>query len=405
MRRMKAFIAFLLLVVLFGIIFPLSFAQQNQSVQKPNPEIETLEKRISELESKLQTVENIEKMELTVKLAEAQAKLADANTKLANADFGKFERELRNANDRWLRDWGLFFLAILAVVGVAFWYALKSLIANGIEKRVDGFKEALAQVDTLKNELKEALGQVDILQDQIRILEKEHAASVLESSVHLPDSRGDLYSETVKALPDGGLLDLIADKTRGLDFRYKAAEVLFVRKNPKLVSPVLELLNSLVNSTINWDDSYDAGRRLRGLVNFLGQVHTQEAYEGLTKFLNRLLTESPKYKDLFLTWTVFSLARISVGLHKEDSVSMLRRTVTNLEVLHYQYDDLKVLVEYFGAFNEPESIKEILTNNLTDNMPDVEDKCLELLQKHDPEFVKEWKAQKETSNTQNEESS
>ncbi|MYB93585.1 hypothetical protein F4054_06195 [Candidatus Poribacteria bacterium] len=321
---MKTFTACLLLATLFIMGLPLLLAQQNQSTQKQNPEIEALKNRISVLESKLQTVENVEKMELAAKLAEAQAKLR-------NAEFGKFERELRDANNEWLRTWSLWFAGIIGflvlIVGGAFWFWLRSradeLIANSVEKSLNRFKEAVAQVDTLKNELKEAVGQVTILQDQVRILEKEHVASVLEGSVHLTDSRGQLYSETIKALPDGGLLDLIADKTRGLDFRYKAAEVLAVRKNPKLVSPVLELLNSLVDSTINRDDSYDAERRLRGLVNFLGQLHTQETYEGLKKILNRLLTENPKHKDLFLTWTVFSLAYVSIGLNKRDSVSII----------------------------------------------------------------------------------
>ena len=388
------------------ILLPVSFAQQNQSAQKSNPEIETLKKRISALESQLQIVENVEKMELA-------AKLADANAKFLNADIDKFKRELKDTNNEWLRTWSLWFVGIIGffvlIIGSAFWYWLRSradqLIADSVEKSLNGFKESVTQVDTLKNELKEAVGQVNILQNQIRILEKEHAASVLEDSVHLPDSRGQLYSEIVKALPDGGLLDLIVDKTRGLDFRYKAAEVLAVRKNSKLVSPVLELLNLVVDSKVDWDNSFDPKRCLRGLVNFLGQLHTQEAYEGLTKFLNRLLMEDPKYKDLFLTWTVFSLAKVSVGLNKGDSVSILRRSVTDLKVLHYQYDNLKVLAEHFLRFNEPEGIKEILTHHAADGMPEVEIRCLELLQKHDPEFVKEWQAQKETANTENKESS
>lgn len=94
---MKAFTTCFLLVALLGIVFAVSFAQQNQNTQKPNPEIEVLKNRTSVLESKLQTVENVEKMELAAQLAEAQAKLR-------NADFGKFERELRDANDGWLRN-------------------------------------------------------------------------------------------------------------------------------------------------------------------------------------------------------------------------------------------------------------------------------------------------------------
>jgi type IV secretory pathway component VirB8 len=128
-------------------MFSLSLAQQNQNTQNPNPEIESLKNRISELESKLQTVENVEKMELA-------AKLADANAKLANAEFGKFERDLRDSNNKWLWAWIGFFVGILAVIGIAVWFVVKSLIADGVEKKLNGFKEAVAQVNTLKNELK-----------------------------------------------------------------------------------------------------------------------------------------------------------------------------------------------------------------------------------------------------------
>ena len=389
---MKAFIIFLLLGLLLGIMFPLSFAQQNQTILTSDIEVEVLKKQISVLQNQLQTVGN-EKLELIAKLLDAQAELAKANAELANAEFGKFERDLRDSNDQWLRNWSLLLLAILSAIGAALWFWFKSitnqLIADEVEKNLSGFKEAV--------------GQVNILQDQIRILEKEHTASVLESSVHLPDTEGRLYSETVKALPDGGLLDLIGDKTRGLDFRYKAAEVLFVRKNPKLVSLVLELLNSVVDSEVNWDDSDDLEWRSRRLINFLGQLHTQETYEGLTTFINRLLIEDSKYKDLFLTWTVFSLAYVSSALNKRESASILRRTIPYLDVRSDEDQALKNLVRLFEIFNEPTGIKEILTHHAADRMPEVETRCLELLQKHDPEFVEKWQAQKETTNTQNEE--
>ena len=403
---MKKFITYLSLTILFIIGITFSFAQQNQNTQKSDPEVEVLKKRISELESKLQTVENVEKMELA-------AKLADANAKLLNAEIDRFKRELKDANDEWLRTWSLWFVGItgflVLIVGGAFWFWLRSradqLIANSVEKSLNGFKEAVDQVNVLKNELKEAVGQVNILQDQIRILEREHAASVLEGSVHIPDSQGRLYSETINALPDGGLLDLIADKTRGLDFRYKAAEVLAVRENPKVVFPVLKLLNSIVDSQVNWDNGNILEWYSRNLVDFLGQFHTQEVYEGLMKFLNRLLTEDPKYKERFLTRTVFSLARISVGLHKSGSISILRGVVTDLKELCYPDDTLRILAECFDKFDEPEGIKEILKNGLTNMMPEVETQCLELLQKHDPEFVNEWRAQKAAANTPDEESS
>ena len=135
MRRMKAFIAFLLLVALFGIIVPLSFAQQNQNTQKPNPEVEALK-------IQLQTVEN-EKMELTTKLA-------DTNAKLREAEINELTSKLRESNNEWLREWSYWFLGVigffaLILLGVSyvFWYWLRSradqLITNSVEKSLNGF--------------------------------------------------------------------------------------------------------------------------------------------------------------------------------------------------------------------------------------------------------------------------
>ena len=117
---MKVFIIYLLLGLLLGIMLPLSFAQQSQNPQKSDSEIEALKKRVLELESQLQTVEKVEKMELA-------AKLAEANAKLANAEFGKLERELRDSNDQWLRNWSLLLLAILSAIGAALWFWFKSI--------------------------------------------------------------------------------------------------------------------------------------------------------------------------------------------------------------------------------------------------------------------------------------
>ena len=52
---------------------------------------------------------------------------------------------------------------------------------------------------------------------------------------------------------------------------------------------------------------------------------------------------------------------------------------------------------------EPAGIKEILINHITSEssgMEDVEDWCLELLQKHDPAFVEEWRARETTDNSE-----
>ena len=145
------------------MISPLLPAQQNQTAQKSDAEIEALKKRVSEIEKQLQTVENVEKLDL-------QAKLAEANAKLADAEFGKFERELRDSNNEWLRDRIIILLAFLSVVGVGVWSWLKSrtnqLIADEVEKNINGFKEAVNEQDVIKN--------------QLEILEKQYTASMLE---------------------------------------------------------------------------------------------------------------------------------------------------------------------------------------------------------------------------------
>ena len=402
---MKAFIACLLLTALLGVVIPLSFARQNQNTQKPDPEIETLKKRISVLESQLQIVENVEKMELA-------AKLADANTKLINAEFGKLERELKDTNNEWLRTWSLWFAGIIGflvlIVGGAFWFWLRSradqLIEDEVEKSLNGFKEGVAQVDTLKNELKEAVGQVNILQDQIRMLEKEHAASVLENFMNTTFS-GFTYPQSIEALGKEILLQVFGDEKYRLPIREKAVEVLAAKKSPRLVSPVLEFLNSVVDSDFDSETSIDTGRLPYRFVSFVGQIYTEEAHQGLKKFLNRLLTENPKHKHLFLAWTAFFLADIDVELGLKDSVSVMKKVIPDLDNPQRIPQVLSRLVEYFDAFSEPEGIKEILTHHAADRMPEVETRCLELLQKCYPKFVEEWKAEKETTNTENKESS
>ncbi|MDE0554787.1 MAG: hypothetical protein OXI24_11255 [Candidatus Poribacteria bacterium] len=385
---MKKIITSLLLGLLFAITLPLIFAQQSQITQKSNSEVDTLKRRVSELESKLQTVENVEKMELIVKLA--------------NVEFSKFERELRDSNDGWLMKWNTFFLGVLAVIGVALWFSVKLLIANKVEENLDEFKEALSEVGALKNEIKEAVGQVNILADQVRILKKEQAISVLGSLVNLYDPKEqDDYEET-SPIQSETLLDVFVDKTRNLGLRYKAGEVLSAREIPQFASPLLEFLDSVINSEFDWKDILHTESRLLNFVKFLGYIHTQEAYKGLTSFLDRLLlTEDVELKELLLTQTVFSLAEVSIGLEKGDSVSILKSAAPQLRDPDH---NLGVLAGYFDKLNAPEGIKEILTNGLTDEMPDVETRCLVLLQKHDPEFVEKWKAQKESNNTQTEES-
>ena len=388
---MKINIVYLLLIALLGIIVSASVAQQNQNVPKTDTEVE-------KLKIQLQTVEN-EKME-------KETKLAEANAKLINTDIDKLKGELRESNNDWLRAWSGWFLTIIGIfaaillgVSYVFWFWLKSktdkLIANEVEKSLNGFKEAVEQVK--------------IQQDRIRILEKEIAASVLEDSIY-NDPKENLEeilysgSEQIKALSEQAILDIFSDETRYLALRCRAAEVLANRKSIKLVSPLLGFLNSSVDSGLYDQADPLAEMNLRRIVYCLAYIHTPETYEGLTEFLNRLITANPKHKDLFLTVSVFSLAWVSVELNRRDSLSILKRAIPFVKVFTYEDQALKNLAEHFDKLNEPEGIKEILTNGLTDNMPDVETRCLELLEKYDAEFVKEWKEKKETTNTESEES-
>ena len=373
---MKQFIVSLLLGALFGVIPPPIPAQQNQSSKHAAQEIQALKNRVSKLEKQLQIVENVEKLEL-------QAKLSEANAKLINTEFGKFERELRGSNDEWLIKWGIFILAIVSVVGVAFWFALKSLIANGVEKNLDGFKEGLEEVDTLKNE-------IGIIKNQQRVLERERTAATLEDCIDYTLWFQDNHPEQIKGLGEEALLDVFGDKGRIEAIRYKAAEVLVARRSPRLIPPILELLNSVLDSDADYD--YETGRTLRNLIIFLGRIHTPEAYHGLRQFLNRLFTESPKHKDTFLMVTVLAFGSAGVELNMRDSVSILKSAMPHFQ--HPGYEDLSTLIGYFDRFNDSAGIKEILTKHITSGMSDVEEKCLELLEKYDSKWVEEWRARK-----------
>lgn len=101
--------------------------------------------------------------------------------------------------------------------------------------------------------------------------------------------------------------------------------------------------------------------------------------------------------------TVFSLANISIELNIRNSVSILKSAMSHFK--HPSQGELRALAQYFDRLDESAGIKEMLTEYVTSAMPEAETQCLELLEKHDPDFVNEWKAQKAQNNTENEESS
>ena len=374
---MRIFIVCLLLGALVGVTPLPASAQQNQTPQQLAQEIKALKSKVSEIEKQLHTVEIVEKMEL-------QAKLAEANAKLLNAEFAKLERDLRDSHNEWLIKWSILVLTLLTVVGAVLWFWLKSktnqLITDEVEKNLNGFKDSLKKLDIQRNQLRES--------------EEENAAYRLEE-IHYDLNDDTRYPREIRGLREEALLDVFEDEKYSEVLRYRAAEVLTSRKSPRLISPILELLNLAV------DSDADVGfgeHRLYGFVNLLGRLHTQETYEGLRKFLNRLLSENPKHKDLLLTETVRSFARVSASLDIRSSVSMLRRAIPHFE--NANHTALVELAGHFDIFNEPVGIKDILMQRDKDIHSGVEDKCLDALEKYDPEFAANWRAQHTTDDAE-----
>ena len=393
---MKILISCLLLGLLCGMTPPPVSAQQNQTPQQSAQEIEDLKKRVSVLEKQLQTVENVEKLDL-------QAKLADANAKLLNAEFAKFNRKMKDSNDEWLRAWSYWFLGIIGFfaiillgVSAVFWFWLRSRadrwIADEVEKSLNGFKEAMDQVDVMKKESKEALNELKSLQDQQRILEKQYAVSALESIIDTSHWTRRRYPERIKRLSDEALLQVFDDEKCDRGLRYGAGEILTTRKFEPLVALLLEFLNSAVD----WEKDRLEAHTFAPLsaIGFLERIDTPESYQGLTKYLNRLLTENPKHNGIILSDTVSALAGLGVKLNMADSAPILKKAIPHSKTGAPTVP--RELTEYFEKFDDSEGIQAILTTYGTNLAPDVLKKCLTLLQKHNPEFVRNWQLRKTT---------
>lgn len=382
---MKLNIIYLLLMVLLGIIVSASIAQRNQNVPKTDTEVEKLKNRVSELEGKLQTVENIEKMELAAKLAEAQAKLN-------KTDIDKLKGELRESNNDWLRAWNNWFISIVSVIaliiGTALWLVLKTLIETGIKKRLDGFKESVDKISKLEG--------------QLEALKKELAVSVLDNfTQHLPVEL-EMHNEAIKALSDEMLLEIFTDKTSNLEIKWKAVDVLVARNSTQLISPVITSLNNIADSDI---EKITFGERFRLPSEFWGKlngINNKETYQELKNFLNLLITDNPKNKDIFLNWTVILLVQVSSELDRSDSVSMIIETIPDLDNYSFEENDLKSLVEYFNKFQEHEGIKEFYNAHIKGKFPELEEKCLDLLEEKFSDFVKEQREEKASTDNESE---
>ena len=384
---MKTKIVFLLFIALLGVALSISIAQQNQNVPITDKDFEALKKRISELEGKLQTVENVEKMELVAKLAEAQVKLT-------NADIEKLKLELKDANQTWLTRWVFIILGILSAGGIALWYRLMSkvddLIVNGIEKRLDGFKNAMNKVETMSEEL--------------RLVQKHYVVSVIEDIIRIPSDKN-YNQDKLRTVPEQALIDVFCDRDTALKVKSEATKHLGKSDTAKIeecIGPGLDFLNLVVNTDRYPNVDSEIQDRLRDIVKFIGQIKTQDAYVGLKHFLSRLPNERQKLKDIFLTSTVYTLAYIGSELDNGDSVSMIRNSIPDLDVISNDEEALKNLVGYFDKFNVPEGIKELLEHHGTAMNSDVKETCLNLLEKYDPESVKVERKEKASTNTSGE---
>ena len=264
------------------------------------------------------------------------------------------------------------------------------MIADGVEKNLNGFKEAVDELNVIKN--------------QLRGLEKQYAASILKNFIGVRLDEEHRHPQPIKALREETLLQVFDDERYDLLLRCKAAEVLGGRKSPRLVSPLLEFLNLVVDSDpdIDFEDSdFELETCLRNCLIVSSHIYTPKTYQGLKELLNRLLTENSKHKDLLLTPTVFSLAWVSIKLNIGDSVPLLKMAIPQLQVGQQDQQALINMARHFDIFNDPAGIKEILifhAINESFDMEEVKDKCLALLQKHDPEFVNEWRARRTTDN-------
>ncbi|MCY4402282.1 MAG: hypothetical protein OXD54_06865 [Candidatus Poribacteria bacterium] len=383
---MKYILPYLLSVSILSIIGSLCFGQQQIGTLEQI--VETQAQQISKLQDKLQVLEDVGKMELAAKLAEANARLADA-------EFGKFERTLRDSNNQWLLRWIIIFsvlgLGILTAIGVAIRISIKSLMESAVEKRIEEFMNAEKQVK--------------IQQERIRLLEKEHAVTVIDDMLFYRLGTTYPYPGKIEAISDTALLDIFNDEKQLINCRCKAAEILADRESEQIVSPLVAFLNSIFDY-----DPYTHRESkslvpikfsLQKLIKSLGMIHTEETYKELTKFLDRLLKEYTPMKDMLLTWTVFSLANVGKRMNTGSSIPKMIKAVPNLRSINGEMSAaIKNLALYFNKFDEPDGIKDILTH-FGDKVPKVKETCLDLLESYYPNFVAQQRASETTAHTEN----
>lgn len=343
------------------------------------------EERLSQLDIKPKTGDDEEKIKLATQLAEA-------NSKLINTDIDKLKLELKDSNQKWL--WGLagyigmIVAIVVAITGVALWFVVKSLIADRVENSLNGFKESVEKVN--------------ILESQVRILEREQAASMLADPENDDEDEGYIYPDTIMSLSEQTLLDVLNFQTYHLFTRIRAAEMLKKRDPIQSLPILLEFVNSILDTHIDNIDKYgdiDQMWNLSYLVSLFKDIHSDETYIGLSNLLTRVqkLEDDSELKKAHLTWILFALAYVGDALNEDKSVPNMKEAVPFLYIDLHQSNHLLNLVLHFERFNEIDAIKDILSNHgttMASETPDVKEKCLTILQEHCPEFVEGQEQQK-----------
>lgn len=361
------------------------YAHIDHAYETLESQIDSLTERLEVLEIPLQKGQDDEKTKLATQLAEA-------NTKLITTDFEKLKLDLKESNQQWLWGWAGFLGVIFAIIGLALWFFVKALIADRVEERLKEFQDAVKIAETMS--------------EQLRIVQKQNVVSVIENIIRFSGDQN-YNREKLRAAPEQALIDVFCDKAQILTVRHIAAEILSEKQSTEFVSTAIEFLNSIVDLDIESSlicNSISYKNELCDILQYVGEIHTQEAYDGLRIYLIRLLNENPKNKDLLLKQTAFSLAHVGIELNRRNAISIIRKTLSDLDVSWHEEDALKNLVEYFNIFYEYEGIKDVLTNDLTNGMPEVEKRCIQLLREYDAEFVRERERKIEEANTESEES-
>lgn len=242
-----------------------------------------------------------------------------------------------------------------------------------------------------------------LMKEGLREREKQHTAFVLDFFKDEEKVYERSRPPQIEALSEQALSDVFCDETSSLKIKYRAALILLVLKKSTKFAPIcLEFLKLMVNKEVDKKD-FEKWLDVVGFADLLLDLSIIEAYQEIKDFIHYLLTENPRHRNFFIDLAVLSLTNRILLSNKREVIPILKSIMSHFQC--FSSNHLMWMAECFDKFQDTVGIKDILTNHLTDEMPDVETQCLALLQKHDPDFVKQWKLKKESANTQNEKSS